>query len=146
MSKYSFGKSSIEKLSTAHADLQLIMKTALSRSQVDFGISEGHRSLERQKKLFDEGKSRIDGISKKGKHNHSPSLAVDVYAYVTDNKSMAYDRSHLSYLGGVITAVGEQLLEEGKVSHKIRWGGNWDSDGYLIYDHSFKDLPHFELI
>jgi len=22
----------------------------------------------------------------------------------------------------------------------------WDSDGVLLYDHSLKDMPHFELI
>ncbi len=69
---YKFGERSAANLATAHKDLQIVMTTAIKSSMVDFGISEGHRSLERQKELFDEGKSRIDGITKKGKHNYNP--------------------------------------------------------------------------
>ena len=120
---HKFSGKSKERLETCHKDLQLIMTEAIQNSMVDFGIAEGHRSLERQKLLFDAGKSRIDGISKKGKHNYSPSLAVDIYAFV--NGKASWDVSYLSYLGGVITATAAMLYEEGEISHKVRWGGNW---------------------
>jgi peptidoglycan L-alanyl-D-glutamate endopeptidase CwlK len=143
---FKFGERSIDNLDTAHADLKLIMQEALHRSMVDFGVSEGYRSLERQLKLFKEGKSRIDGIKKKGKHNHFPSLAVDIYAYVPGNKKLAYDKAHLGYLAGVIMTVADLLLEEGEISHRLRWGGNWDGDGTLLVDQNLKDMPHFELV
>jgi len=142
---YKFGSRSETNLRTAHADLQLIMSTAIQSSMVDFGVSEGHRTLERQKKLFDEGKSRIDGISKKGKHNHNPSLAVDIYAYVEGYKQLAFDKVHLAYLGGHIMLVAKLLYETGRVDHKLRWGGNWDGDGVLLRDQKLWDMPHFEL-
>jgi len=145
---YNFGNSSREKLNTCHIDLQHIMKLAITKSKIDFGITEGHRSLERQKQLFDEGKSKIDGINKKGKHNYFPSLAVDIYVYHPDlntRRKLAYDKKHLSYIAGIIDASTEELLSKGVISHTIRWGANWDSDGIIDYDQSFDDFPHFEL-
>ena len=58
MNNFKFGKRSKANLDTAHIDLKVIMSVALKTSMIDFGISEGHRSLERQQKLFKEGKSR----------------------------------------------------------------------------------------
>lgn len=144
-----FGTRSQDNLNTCHPDLIKIMELAISRSKVDFGITEGHRSLERQKLLFDQGKSKIDGITKQGKHNCYPSLAVDIYTYHPDvetRRKLAYDKVHLSYIAGIITACSEELFNEGLVDHVIRWGANWDSDGIIDYDQSFDDYPHFELI
>ncbi len=143
---YKFGERSAANLATAHKDLQIVMTTAIKSSMVDFGISEGHRSLERQKELFDEGKSRIDGITKKGKHNYNPSLAVDIYAFVEGRKNLAFDKVHLAYLGGHIMLVAKLLHESGKIKSRLRWGGNWDGDGTLLVDQKLWDLPHFELI
>ena len=145
---HKFGSRSLEKLGTFHSDLQEIMHLALSKSKIDFGISEGHRSLERQKQLFDEGKSKIDGITRKGKHNSSPSLAVDIYIYHKDlvtRRKLAYDKIHLAYVAGVIEASADELVAIGESQHTIRWGANWDSDGVIDYDQSFDDYPHFEL-
>ena len=139
-----FGKTSLDRLSTCHPDLQLIMTEALSISNVNFGIAEGHRSIEKQQQYFKEKKSKIDGVTRKGKHNYSPSLAVDIYPYF-EGKAQ-WDNEHLSYLSGVIHAVSEMLFKEGRTSHKVRWGGNWDSDGIILLDQSFDDRPHFELV
>ena len=104
---------------------------------------EGHRSTTRQKKLFDAGKSKIDGINRLGKHNHNPSLALDIASYV--NGRISWDISTLFYLGGIFRSVATRLLEEGAILHALRWGGNWDGDGEIITDQRFVDLPHFEL-
>lgn len=146
---YTFGQRSLEKLSTCDPDLQRVMKLAISRSNLDFGITEGHRSIERQKQLFDEGKSKIDGITKKGKHNYLPSKAVDIYIYHPDletRRKLAYDKAHLSYVAGVVDSCARELAEKGLFPFEIRWGANWDRDGIIDYDQSFDDFPHFELI
>lgn len=143
---FKFGKRSREKIDTCHNDLIVIMEESLKTSMVDFGVSEGHRSVEDQQKYFKEGKSRIDGIKRKGKHNYSPSLAVDIYAYVEGKKNLAFDKVHLGYLGGHIMATADRLFKEGIVSHKLRWGGNWDGDGTLLHDQKLWDMPHFELM
>ena len=143
MQHHKFGKKSREKLESAHMDLRAIMAESLRVSMIDFGVSEGHRSTARQNELFKQGLTKIDGISKKGKHNHSPSLAVDIYGYV--NGKISYKMEHLSYLGGVITSTAERLFQEGRIDERIRWGGNWDRDGEIITDQKFDDLVHFEL-
>lgn len=146
---YKFGNNSDEKLNTCHKDLQLVMRLAISKSKVDFGVSEGQRAIARQLQLFNEGKSKIDGIKVKGKHNLEPSEAVDIYAYhpvLETRRKLAYDKSHLSYIAGIIDACAEELFEKGLITHKIRWGANWNSDGVIDYDQSFDDFPHFELL
>ena len=142
---YKFGNRSKEQLGTCHKDLQLIAEEALKISQVDFGVSEGHRTVEKQLEYFNTGKSKIDGINKKGKHNYQPSLAMDIYAYVKGKGSLAFNTTYLAYLGGVITSVAARLKNEGRITHSIRWGYNWDSDGDIGTDQRFQDLPHFEL-
>jgi len=146
---YRLGKGSLQKLESVHHDLVKIIKLAITRTPVDFGISEGNRSLERQKELYDQGKSKIDGINKKGKHNYNPSLAVDIYAYHPDiatRKKIAYDVPTLCIIAGVIISCADELKAKGDIKHSIRWGGNWDNDGVILYDQSFDDLPHFELV
>ena len=141
---YRFSKTSKARLATCHEDLQKIMNLAIQITDVDFGIAEGHRTLSRQKMLFDQDKTQIDGITRKGKHNYTPSLAVDIYPWVGGQAK--WDNEHLSYLSGVIHACAEILLDAGETSHRIRWGGNWDMDGVILLDQSFDDRPHFELV
>ena len=95
------------------------------------------------------GRSKIDGVIKKGKHNLKPSEAADLYVYHEDDetrRTLAYDKKHLTYLGGLIDACAEILYFNGEISHTIRWGANWDMDGVIDYDQDFDDFPHFELI
>lgn len=141
---YRFGTKSKAQLKTSHKDLQKIMNEAIKITDVDFGIAEGHRSIEKQMQYFEEGKSKLDGINNKSKHNYSPSMAVDIYAYV--NNKASWDKEHLSYLAGIIHAISEMLFEQKITIHKLRWGGNWDRDGVILDDQSFDDRPHFELI
>lgn len=156
--KYTFGKKSLEKLDTCHKDLQKILKLAISRSKIDFGISEGYRPLLKQQAYYAIGRTtelhrkpitNIDGVNKKGKHNIMPSEAADLFIW-HDNKStrekIAWDKSHLSYIAGLIDSCTEELYSKGEITHKIRWGANWDSDGIIDYDQEFDDFPHFELI
>lgn len=145
---YTFGATSRKNLENVHKDLVKVLELALKWSPLDFGVSEGHRTIERQQQLFREGKSQIDGVTRKGKHNYSPSLAVDIYIYHSDletRRKLAFDKCSLSLVAGVIMAAAKHLEESGEISNKIRWGGNWDGDGVIIYDQSFLDMPHFEL-
>lgn len=144
MKKFNFGKKSIEALNTCHKDLQTIFNEAIKITSIDFGISEGHRTIAKQYEYYKEGKSLIDGVKQKGKHNYFPSLAVDIYPFI-DGKAN-YDKESLSYLAGLIHGVSEILFQQFEIEHKIRWGGNWDMDGIILIDQSFDDRPHFELV
>ena len=93
---YQFGKRSREKLAQCHADLQLIATESLKVSSIDFGVSEGHRSIEKQQEYFNSGKSKVDGIKIKGKHNYQPSLAIDIYAYIPSKPKLAFNTNNLA--------------------------------------------------
>jgi len=140
---YKFSNKSKERLNTCHEDLRLIANIAIQRSQIDFGIAEGHRSVERQYDLYKAGLSKIDGVNKRGKHNYKPSLAFDIYAWVNGRSS--YDQRYIIFIAGVILAVAKELKEQGRIDTELRWGGNWDGDGQIINDQSFNDLVHFEI-
>lgn len=113
------------------------MKESLKYSYIDFGIVEGHRSPERQMKLYQDGKTK----TLQSKHNLYPSHACDI---IISNQH-AYDFSHLAYIAGVVQSTALRLKQQGKISHLVRWGGNWDNDKIIIKDQSFQDLVHFEL-
>ena len=53
-----FSEKSKKLLSEAHPDLQKIFNHAIAVTDVDFGISESVRSIERQAELVNQGKSK----------------------------------------------------------------------------------------
>lgn len=146
---YKFGELSRKRLNTCHDDLIKIANLAIKRSRIDFGIAEGERSPEKQLEYFKQGKSQIDGINKKGKHNFTPSKAYDFYIYHPDyeiRKKLAYDKCSMCYVIGITISCAEELYQAGEICHKVRSGANWDMDGIILQDQSFDDLPHIELI
>jgi peptidoglycan L-alanyl-D-glutamate endopeptidase CwlK len=140
---FQFGRKSKLQIATAHQDWQLILSTAIMVTEVDFGVAEAHRSKTLQLQYFNEGRTECDGINILSKHNYYPSLAVDIYPYV--NGKAKWVTADLSYLAGIIKAVSEMLYAQGKITHKVRWGGNWDKDGEILTDQQFDDMPHMEL-
>lgn len=141
---HQFSRKSKKEIKSCHDDLGVILNTAIKVSYIDFGVSQGHRTLEQQREFYKRGLSKIDGLNSLSKHNYSPSMAVDIYGYV--NGKISYDYNDMCYLAGVITSCAKILKNSGVIKHNIRWGGNWDMDGVIIKDQSFQDLCHFELV
>ena len=125
-----FGIRSKRNLYTAHPDLIRLFEEVVK--SFDCTVIEGHRSKERQNKLFDEGNSKLK--YPKGKHNATPSNAVDVAPYPIDWN----DRDRFHYFAGYVIGIASSM------GIKIRWGGDWDMDTQTK-DNNFDDLPHFEL-
>ena len=125
-----FSRKSLSKLETCDKRLQDLFLTVVKK--FDCTILEGHRSKDRQNKLFDEGKSKLK--YPKGKHNSLPSKAVDVAPYPIDWN----DRQRFTYFAGYVIGIAYQM------GLKIRWGGDWDMDTQ-VKDNNFDDLPHFEI-
>jgi peptidoglycan L-alanyl-D-glutamate endopeptidase CwlK len=142
MSKYSFGQRSRTNIGTCDPRLIRIAERALSFGIMDFSVIEGHRSVERQQMLYNSKppKTKIDGITKKGKHNYSPSLAMDLLPHPAEVNDVGVwqDKQRFCVLAGLIYAAAS--LE----GINIRWGGDWDSDGNNA-DSTSLDLPHFEI-
>ena len=125
-----FSKKSLSKLETCDKRLQDLFLRVVKK--FDCTILEGHRSKDRQNKLFNEGKSKLK--YPKGKHNSLPSKAVDVAPYPIDWN----DRERFTYFAGYVLGIAYQM------GLKIRWGGDWDMDTQ-VKDNNFDDLPHFEI-
>jgi len=146
---YSFGKRSRSRLDTCHPDLILIMEEAIKI--FDFSVLEGIRSTEQQQEYFETGRSKLDGINKLSKHqDHGDNLsyAVDIMPYARGTNAFSgkeLDKARFYFLAGVVKMATAKLQEEGKISHSIRWGGDWDSDN-IFDDQDFFDTPHFEII
>lgn len=111
-----------ERLIGVHPDLVRVVHRALQLSPIDFGISEGLRSMERQLQL------KKAGASKTLNSRHLSGHAVDVVAYL--NGEVRWDWP----LYEQIAAAFRQAARELDVP--IVWGGDWTT---------LKDGPHFEL-
>ena len=137
-----FSINSKNKLKSCREELQILFNSIIL--DFDCTIIEGHRSIERQIRLFDLGKSKL----KLGKHNKNPSEGIDVGPYISgrgipwpDKKNKTYikDLALFYYFSGWVMSRAKNL------NILIRWGGDWDRD-FDLTDQTFDDLVHFELI
>ena len=148
-----FGRQSKKRLETCHLDLQRVLHVVIE--YYDFTVLVGYRSPERQKILYDAGRSKVQT----SKHNENPSLAVDIapwpirwadFPYGSleqiqsiedlrrDCEAWARDLGRFYFLAGRIMTLAESQ------GVKLRWGGDWDGDGDFR-DQTLQDLVHFEI-
>ena len=129
-----FGQKSKKNLETCHPHLQKIFNEVIKH--YDCTVTCGHRGKEDQNKAFDEGRS--NARYPKGKHNNSPSTAVDIYPYPIDFEN--YDR--LSHFAGFVLGIANSM------GIKLRWGRDWHQEFWTKKKDTtkLKDYPHFELV
>lgn len=122
VNNFRFSQRSEGNLAGVHPDLIKVARRALELSPVDFVVTEGRRTIERQRQLVAEKKSQTL------RSRHLTGHAVDVFALPTSAGSwdMTYYRQ--------IAAAFKQASDELKIP--VEWGGNWTT---------FKDGPHFQL-
>ena len=117
-----YGAKSKANLATVHEDLQRVMEEAIKDAPYDFSITEGLRSLERQKQLFADKKSSTM------KSRHLTGHAVDV-AIIIDGKAN-WEMEKYKELATHVEAVALSL------GVAIECGAFWQR---------FPDGPHIEL-
>lgn len=132
-----FSRTSLERLDTCHRDLQMLFNHVIT--MFDCSIICGHRNKIAQDAAFRAKLSEVEWPN--SKHNKTPSMAVDVAPYPIDWN----DRERFVFFAGHVMATAKLLHYEGFMSHRLRWGGNWDNDNNLK-DNQFDDLVHFELM
>ena len=125
-----FGKSSRERLATCDDRLQKVFNEVIK--YVDCSVLEGHRSEERQDKLFEENKTKVK--YPRGRHNANPSRAADVVPYPVDWA----DRERFHLFAGFVLGIARGM------GINLRWGGDWNQN-FEVDDNMFDDFPHFEL-
>jgi peptidoglycan L-alanyl-D-glutamate endopeptidase CwlK len=110
---------SLKNLKGIHPDLRKVADLALQLTHVDFAVTEGKRTKERQIQLVKQGASKtLDS-------RHIQGMAIDVV-----DMGASYGKERMIQISMAFKEAAKLL------SIPIVWGGDWKS---------FKDTPHFEL-
>ena len=134
MGKFKLSEKSINKLEGVHEALAETVKLAITLSVVDFSVIEGLRTIERQKELYAQGRTKPGKIVTWTMNSpHLRGHAVDLGAIV--NGVLSWDEKWYPL-------IADAMLEAAaKLDVKIQWGGTFrDKDGKLR-----PDSPHYEL-
>lgn len=110
------------RLMGVHADLVKVIERAYELSTNPFIVTEGLRTLERQKQLVAKGASQT--LDSRHLTGHAVDLAVMI------DGEVRWDWPLYRKLGDTVKAAAKEL------SVPIVWGGDWKG---------FPDGPHFEL-
>jgi peptidoglycan L-alanyl-D-glutamate endopeptidase CwlK len=119
---FSFSLRSQRNLKQVHPDLVKVMSMAIITSPLDFAITEGRRTADRQKELVDAGASMTMNS------RHLTGHAVDVAVFI--GREVRWDWPLYERLAEHIKATAQKLVIP------IEWGGDWKR---------FKDGPHYQL-
>lgn len=129
---YFLSGKSRHKLQDAHADLVVLASTAITYTNIDFGISEVARTLERQKLLMEQGKSwtmnsrhiprKVKGLKKRKVH------ALDFFAWV--DGAISWEEPHYYEVHDAFVIASQHT------GIPFEWGGHWK-----VFDGPHIQLP-----
>jgi len=121
---------SLSNLKGIHPDLRRVLDRALQESPLDFVVTEGLRTIERQRELL-----RV-GASTTLNSRHLTGHAVDLYAWVDLNLNGRVEFTEMANPRLLRTIADAIKAAAAKENVSIVWGGDW---------RKFKDMPHVEL-
>ena len=121
-SGFILGSRSLSRLEGVHPDLIAVVKLAIKKTEVDFTVLEGMRSVSRQRKLV------RDGASTTMNSRHLTGHAVDIGALVSGKVRWDWPLYHR-----LAVAMKEAAME---LKVDMDWGGDWKD---------FPDGPHYQL-
>ena len=131
--QHRFGKRSLDNLETVHAHLKAVAFLALKLSPHDFIITEGVRSLARQKELVAKGASKTMNsyhLDSKDGIIDGKGCALDFYPFYGGQVQV---NANWKYFKEIADAFKQAASDLGV---RITWGGDWKT---------FKDGPHIQL-
>lgn len=128
---YRLSQRSRGRLTGVHPDLVRVVERAIEITEIDFGVTEGLRSVERQKELV------AAGASKTMRSRHLTGHAVDLVAYI--GSEVRWDWPLYRKIAEAMNRAADEL------GVNIVWGGDWDDDGDESDEHGLRDGPHFQL-
>jgi peptidoglycan L-alanyl-D-glutamate endopeptidase CwlK len=109
---FKLSRDSLDELQGVDPRLVAVVKRAIQLTTVDFGVTEGLRSLETQKKYVAAGKSQTL------KSKHIDGRAVDLVAYIGGKVSW-----ELNVYDNIADAMAKAAKELGL---PIKWGAAWN--------------------
>jgi peptidoglycan L-alanyl-D-glutamate endopeptidase CwlK len=126
--RFQFSAKSLERLNGVHPALVRVVHAALAVSSVDFVVVEGLRSLERQKELFEQVKTKT--MNSRHLTGHAVDLAPLVDLDGDGKLEMSWERQHFY---PIVDAMHSAAVALGV---PLEWGGDWQT---------FVDMPHWQL-
>jgi peptidoglycan L-alanyl-D-glutamate endopeptidase CwlK len=120
---FALSQRSRDRLKGVDPRLVKVVEEAIKITEVDFGVTEGLRTEERQKELVSKG------LSQTLKSKHLTGHAVDLVAY--DNGKVTWEKEFYHKIADAMKKAAKDQ------NTNIRWGGDFKS---------FFDGPHFELV
>ena len=130
MSKFKLSKRSLSRLEGVDADLVAVVKRAIEITTVDFGVTEGMRSIETQRKYVDAGKSQTMNSK------HLTGDAVDLVAYVHGTVSW-----ELNLYDDIADAMKAAAIELGV---PLLWGAAWNVPDITKWEGTMNDaMMHY---
>ena len=148
---YQLSQRSLNKLDGVHPELVKVVKKAITLTKVDFGVTQGLRTLEQQKALLKSGATQTMNSK------HLTGHAVDLVAYIGSDVSW-----QLNVYDDLADAMKEAAIE---LKVPLRWGAAWTVPDIRLWKGTmeeammsyvdtrraqgkrpFIDGPHFELI
>ena len=119
---FKLSRRSLERMQGVHPDLVKVVLLAIQLTEVDFGVTEGLRTIEKQREYV------ARGASKTMNSRHLTGHAVDLVAYI--GGEVRWDWPLYHKIADAMKRAANSL------NVPIIWGGDW---------RSFRDGPHFEL-
>ena len=147
---FKLSKRSLSRLEGVDERLVEVVKDAINLTKVDFGVTEGLRTVARQKELV------AKGASQTMHSKHIKGHAVDLVAYIG---------SRISWELALYDDIADAMkASAGAHGVQIRWGAAWTIENIALWEGTmqeamdsyvktrrdegrrpFIDAPHFEL-
>jgi peptidoglycan LD-endopeptidase CwlK len=119
---FKLGIKSLYRLRGVHPDLVKVVHLAIQKTDTDFTVLEGVRTLARQRELLERGASQTM------KSRHLTGHAVDLGALIYGTVRWDWPLYHRIASAMKLSAVELEI--------PLEWGGDWER---------FPDGPHFQL-
>jgi len=148
---YNLSQRSIDRMDGVDERLVACVKRAIELTEIDFGVTQGLRTIEEQEALV------AKGASKTMKSKHIDGLAVDLMAYV--NGRGCWELNVYDEIADAMKAAAQEL------DVPIRWGAAWHISDIREWEGTmeeamndyvdtrrgqgkrpFIDAPHFEIM
>lgn len=130
---FKFSTKSEQMLNIVQKELNVLAHEVLKISPIDFSITEGYRDKTRQKELYINGKSELDGETKLSKHQLGK--AIDIVCCKEGYKEPLRD---------IYIVIGLFIAKAKELHINIRVGALWNKTS--TKDNDFVDAFHIELI
>jgi len=147
---FKLSKKSLTRLEGVQPVLVNIVKRAIEITEIDFGVIEGIRTIEKQREYV------AQGVSQTMNSKHINGEAVDLMAYIGNRASW-----ELNLYDDIADAMRQAAIE---LETGIKWGAAWNIPDIRLWEGTmeaamnhyidtrrqegqrpFLDAPHFEL-